>query len=99
MDDELLSHLLAAVGQQLGSPQTRYVAQTYQRLRELGIDEVEAKTQIALCLAQEMDQILRSKRPFDEAAYRELLAGLPFPEEEPDESGIAIDLDPDGISS
>jgi len=98
MDDDLLTHLLGAIDQQLRSPQTRYVEQTFQRLLKLGIDEAEAKIQIALCLGEEMDQILRSKRPFDEAAYRGHLAKLPFPEEEePDEPGTAID--PPGISS
>lgn len=81
MNDDLLPDLLAAVGQQLTSPQTPYVAKTLTRLLKLGIEEAEAKTQIALCLGEEMDKILRTRKPFDEKAYRAALDALPF---EPD---------------
>jgi hypothetical protein len=43
-----------------------------------GMEELEAKHQIALCLGEEMDQVLRKKRGFDEKAYREALDGLPL---------------------
>lgn len=76
MTDDLLPDLLAAVGQQLTSPQTPYVAKTLARLLKLGIDEAEAKTQIALCLGEEMDNILRTRKPFDEKAYRASLDAL-----------------------
>lgn len=82
MDDELLANLIAAVEQQLLSPQTRYVNQAHQRLLKLGLPDAEAKSQIALCLGEEMDNILRTKRPFDEKAYREALTQLPFPDDE-----------------
>jgi cellobiose-specific phosphotransferase system component IIB len=78
MADDLIPDLLAAVEQQLVSPQTRYVAQTLERLTKAGLEEVEAKHQIALCLGEEMDQVLRKKRGFDEKAYREALDGLPL---------------------
>ena len=78
MTDDLLPDLLAAVGQQLTSPQTPYVAKTLARLLKLGIEEAEAKTQIALCLGEEMDNILRTRKPFDETAYRASLDGLPM---------------------
>jgi hypothetical protein len=79
MNNDLLPDLLLAVEQQLASRETRYVAETLRRLLELGIDEAEAKIQIALCLGQEMDDVLRSRRPFDEPSYRAALADLPFP--------------------
>lgn len=81
MNDDLLPDLIAAVEQQLGSPQTPYVAKALARLLTLGIDEAEAKIQIALCLGEEMDRVLRTRRPFDEKAYRANLAGLPTEQE------------------
>ena len=77
MSDELLPDLLAAVEQQLVSPQTKYVAKTLGRLVKGGLEEEEAKSQIALCLGEEMDQVLRKKRGFDEQAYRAALDELP----------------------
>jgi hypothetical protein len=81
---ELLPDLLIAIEQQLASPQTPYVRKTLDRLIRDGLDESEAKTQIALCLGEEMDQILRKKRPFDEKSYRSSLDALPM-EPEPDD--------------
>ncbi len=81
MNSELLSDLLIAVEQQLVSPQTKYVAKAFDRLKALGIDEVEAKTQIAICLGEEMDQILRTKKPFDEKSYQTKLKELPMVDE------------------
>lgn len=85
MSDDLLPDLLAAVEQQLASTQTRYVAKTLDRLVRAGLDEGEAKTQIAICLGEEMDQVLRKRREFDERAYREALDDLPMAEEAPGE--------------
>lgn len=78
MNDDLLPDLLAAVEQQLTSPQTPYVAKAFARLLKLGIQESEAKSQIALCLGEEMDQMLRKHRSFDEKAYRASLDLLPM---------------------
>jgi hypothetical protein len=44
----------------------------------LGIEESEAKSQIALCLGEEMDQMVRKRRSFDENAYRASLDALPM---------------------
>ncbi|HEX5789930.1 MAG TPA: hypothetical protein VFY13_02205 [Luteolibacter sp.] len=82
MSDELLPDLITAVEQQLASPQTRYVKATHERLLKLGLESDEAKEQIALCLGAQMDRVLRSKRAFDEKAYREALDELPMTEEE-----------------
>ena len=78
MNDDLLPDLIAAVEQQLTSPQTPYVAKTFTRLLKLGIEEAEAKSQIALCLGEEMDAILRTRKPFDEKSYRARLDALPM---------------------
>lgn len=82
MNEDLLPDLLAAVEQQLTSPQTPYVAKTLARLVKLGIEEAEAKTQIAICLGEEMDNILSSRKAFDEKAYRASLDALPMKEGE-----------------
>ena len=82
MNDDLLPDLLAAVEQQLTSPQTPYVAKNLARLLKLGIEQTEAKTQIALCLGEEMDKILMTRKPFDEKAYRASLEALPMAEDE-----------------
>lgn len=84
--DDLLPDLLAAVEQQLVSPQTPYVAKTLTRLTKLGLEQADAKTQIALCLGEEMDQLLRTRKPFDEKAYRCRLDALPFPAEDEEEA-------------
>ena len=84
MNEDLLPDLLAAVEQQLLSPQTPYVAKTFARLVKLGLEESEAKTQIALCLGEEMDQVLRKRRGFDENAYRANLDALPMAADEAD---------------
>ena len=81
MSDDLLPDLLAALEQQLASPQTKYVAKTLDRLIKAGLDETEAKTQIAILLGEQMDEMMRTKR-FDETAYREALDALPMAEEE-----------------
>lgn len=82
MNDELLADLLAAVEQQLVAPQTKYVAKTFDRLTKLGLEEAEAKEQIAICLGEEMDKVMRTKKGFDEKAYKTALDELPFAEEE-----------------
>ncbi len=82
MSDDLLPDLLAAVEQQLASPQTKYVARTLERLGKAGLEETEAKTQIAIRLGERMDEMMRKKRGFDEKAYREALDALPMEAEE-----------------
>ena len=81
MNDDLLPDLIAAVEQQLTSPQTPYVAKALVRLTKLGIPESEAKFQIAVCLGEEMDQVVRKRRGFDEQAYRASLDALPMADE------------------
>jgi hypothetical protein len=78
MNDDLLPELVAAVEQQLASPQTKYVAKTFERLTKGGLADAEAKEQIALCLGQEMDASFRKRRGFDEKSYKELLSNLPM---------------------
>jgi hypothetical protein len=77
----MLPDLIAAVEQQLASPRTPYVSRTLVRLREMGVEEDEAVTQIALCLGKTMDDMVRKRKPFDEAAYQAALDALPMPEE------------------
>ena len=86
MNGALLADLMTAVDQQLDSAATPYVAAAHQRLVGLGLAPEEAKTQIAICLGEEMDEMMRLGRGFDPAAYREALAALPM-EDEPEETG------------
>lgn len=81
MSEDLLADLLAAVEQQLVSPQTPYVAKTFARLIQHGLEPAAAKTQIAFCLGEEMDEILKSRKPFDQLAYRTALDALPLADE------------------
>lgn len=88
MQPDILADLLHAVEQQLDSPQTRYVRKTFDRLTGLGLTGEDAKTQIALCLGEEMDEVARRKRAFDEKAYRAALDTLPAADE-PEEASEA----------
>jgi len=71
--DDFFEELLTAVDQQLDNPATRYVRKAHQRLLEAGLSDAEAREAIARCLAEQSDRMLRSGRPFDEAAYRSSL--------------------------
>ncbi len=78
MNKDLRNDLVAAVDQQILSPDTPYVGETYHRLLELGLDESSAKLQIVYCLCEEMEEILKRSRNFDENAYRKALDTLPI---------------------
>jgi hypothetical protein len=86
----LLPDLIAAVEQQLDSPQTPYVRKTLERLLHAGVGEDDAMAQIALCLGEELDQVLRQKRGFDEKSYRASLDALPMPPESEDPDSDTI---------
>ena len=74
--DAFFDDLLGAVEQQLEASGTAYVRRCLDKLTARGEDDAEAREQIAACLAEECDIMLRSGRPFDEAAYRERLKQL-----------------------
>lgn len=78
---EILQGLLLAVDDQLRSTETPYVKATYERLRSLGMNDGQAREEIADCLGQELDEMLEKKRPFDQKSYRSLLDALPWQEE------------------
>lgn len=78
MNSELRADLLLAVEQQILSLETPYVGKTYQRLLKLGLDESAAKFQIVYCLCEEMDQILKKRRGFNEKSYSSALDSLPI---------------------
>lgn len=85
MSDELIPDLIAAVEQQLVSSQTKYVAKAFERMLEAGLEAAEAKRQIAMCLGEELDEVMRKKRGFDEKAYRAALDELPLEADPPEE--------------
>jgi hypothetical protein len=84
--DDLFPDLLTAVEQQLASPHTRYVATTHARLVACGLADATAKAQIAWCLGEQLDAVLRQRRGFDEPAYRAALDALPFDDEHAEEA-------------
>ncbi len=77
-EHELVPDLLDAVEQQLNSKQTPYVAKVLRRLIKEGLDEDEAKHQIAYCLGKSLERLARSGRGFDEKYYQERLSELPL---------------------
>lgn len=81
-EHELVPDLLDAVEQQLDSRQTPYVAQVLRRLIKEGLDEDEAKHQIAYCLGKTLDRMVKSGRDFDERHYQERLGELPMATED-----------------
>jgi len=76
MDDELMTDLLAAVDQQLASPETAYVKEAFERIAARGMTGNEAKKPIAELLGVFTDRMLEEREPFDEEGYREALAAL-----------------------
>ena len=86
-EDDFFQDLLAAVEQQLASPQTRYVAKTLERLTAKGMSEEDAKERMAACLGEETDAMYRRKGGFDEKSYREKLNAIDPAEKFSDEAG------------
>lgn len=76
-ETDLVSSLIPAVEQQLESPDTPFVKETYERLLENEFSDDEAKKAIALCLADESNRMFIDKRDFDLERYQELLDDLP----------------------
>jgi hypothetical protein len=78
MDDPDVIVLLPAIDEQLGSPETPFVPEAYQRiLSEPDIDEAEAKYMLAFCLADELEKMAAEDRSFDLRRYELLLSFLP----------------------
>ncbi len=76
--DEIIEKLLPAIEEQLTSPDTPYVREAYERiLTEPDIEEEEAKAMLAFCLADEVEAMMATERPFDEERYQMLLSLLP----------------------
>lgn len=76
--DEAVEHLLPAIAEQLESPDTLYVRETYERLlEEPDIEDEEARAMIAFCLADELEAMTAGERSFDADRYQVLLKLLP----------------------
>ena len=69
---EILNGLIQAIDEQLQSPQTPYVRMTLERLLALGLNEQQAREEMADCLGEELDDMLAKSRPFEEKSYRAL---------------------------
>jgi hypothetical protein len=50
---------------------------TYERLRKQGFDEYQTKQMLGQCLAVELFEIMKFKRPYDKARYIKNLLALP----------------------
>ncbi len=69
--DEAIEKLLPAIAEQLASPDTPYVREAYERiLTEPDIEEDEAKAMLAFCLADEIEAMMDTGRPFDTDRYQ-----------------------------
>ncbi len=76
--DEAIEKLVPAIEEQLTSPDTPYVREAYERiLTEPDIEEDEAKAMLAFCLADEIEAMMATERPFDADRYQMLLKLLP----------------------
>lgn len=76
--DEAIEKLLPSIEEQLASPETPYVREAYERiLEEPDIEEEEAKAMLAFCLADELEVMMVTERPFDADRYQLLLSLLP----------------------
>ncbi|MGC6464660.1 MAG: hypothetical protein ACON38_04290 [Akkermansiaceae bacterium] len=76
--DEAVEALLPAIAEQLDSSDTPYVREAYDRiLNEPDIDDEEARSMLAFCLADEVEAMTNEERPFDVDRYQLLLSLLP----------------------
>lgn len=75
--EELSDKLMPAVEEQIASPETPFVREHYDRLRAEGEEDREAKKLIALCLADEVEQMQLENRPFNLSRYEQMLQFLP----------------------
>jgi len=76
--DEAVEALLPAIAEQLDSSDTPYVREAYDRiLNKPDIDDEEARSMLAFCLADEVEAMTNEERPFDVDRYQLLLSLLP----------------------
>ena len=50
---------------------------TYNRLKKQGFDDLQTRQMIAQCIAVELFEVLKFKKPFDNERYIKNLNGLP----------------------
>ena len=50
---------------------------TYNRLKKQGFDDLQTRQMIAQCIAVELFEIMKFKKPFDQDRYIKNLNGLP----------------------
>lgn len=82
MSDELLPDLLAAVEQQMVSPQTKYVAKTFERLVKARAGGNGGEAPDCAVPGRGNGCGIAAKAGFDEKAYRAALDALPMDTEE-----------------
>ncbi len=84
MMELLRAQFLETVAEQLRDNHPEDVRITYERLKQLGYDDTNARNLIASCIAAEMFDMIEENRMFQPERYRQLLQKLPelpFPPE------------------
>ncbi len=76
-DDILREQLLEAVEQQIKSNDPPETRQTYERLINEGYDDDQIRQMISACMLVETYEVVRSKRPYDNQRYINMLKNLP----------------------
>jgi len=75
--EDFIQSLIPAIEEQLLAPETSFVQANLLRLSMKGHDEDEIKKMMALCLADESNQMFVEEREFDLKRYAKLLELLP----------------------
>ncbi len=70
VNKRLKKRMIEIVGNQLRDPETKYVKEAYEQMREAGYTEKETKEAIAGVLLSEMYTILGEQKEFDEERYK-----------------------------
>jgi hypothetical protein len=77
VNDSLRKQIFAIIENQLKDNNPPETKETYNRLQKLGYDNVESKKMIGQCVAVEIFQILKDKKPFNEKRFVKNLKALP----------------------
>ena len=74
---ELRNQIFQIIKNQIKANKPPETKQTFDRLRAMGYDKFVTKQLIGQCLALELWDILKNKKPFDEERYIKNLKNLP----------------------
>lgn len=77
VNERLRSQIIETVENRINSNNPKCTKETYERLRELGYSDQDAKKAIGQVLIKEMYGILKNQVPFNEEKYCKALSKLP----------------------